>query len=329
MEGLPKSIPYVLPDHPPRIHSVPWFVVLAMFAFAACSVKGPMKTPPLAHMEGVQENFGVGDIVHLATGKVLSFDDLIERVASNQLIFIGEVHDNAEHHLIEVQILHALMIRHGLDTVAMEFFQVPQQATVNKYIEEHITEQEFLHELNWKDTWGFQFHFYRPLMMLIREREGKVLAINAPRDVVRKVARSGLDSLAPSERDQLASHIDLTNDRHRAFVLKAYKRHDHPDLKRFDHFYQAQCVWEDTIAENLADHLKTHDEKVVVFAGNGHIVNRFGIPERTYTRRPVSMATIMLYPLTGQTTLEKEMADYAWLTGNSSGGQTMTRPLKR
>ena len=85
------------------------------------------------------------------------------------------------------------------------------------------------------------------------------------------MARNGLESLEASERNQLASHIDLENERHRSYLRKAYEAHEHPDLRRFDYFYEAQCVWEDTMAENIAEHLKRHKERLAVFLGNGHI----------------------------------------------------------
>jgi uncharacterized iron-regulated protein len=85
-------------------------------------------------------------------------------------------------------------------------------------------------------------------------------------------------------------------------------------VKSFDYFYEAQCVWDDTMAENLTDYLKTGDKKVIVFSGNGHVQYKFGIPDRTLRRHPVPAATIVLLPLEESSTIEKGMADYVWLT---------------
>jgi uncharacterized iron-regulated protein len=303
------------------------FLIGAFFTINACSTGRPSR-PPLALIEGVSGHFRIGSIINMEMGKNLSFDQFIDQLGTKSLIFIGEVHNNPEHHLIQVQILQSLMIRYGIQSVAMEFFQQHQQRALDCYIDGSITEAVFLREVGWDKTWSYNYYFYRPLMLMPKEKGGKVLAINAPNDIVKKVARSGLGSLEPTERDQLATHIDLENERHRGYVRKVFENHAHPDLKRFDFFYQAQCVWEDTMAENIAEYLKKHEEKIVVFTGNGHIVNKFGIPNRTRKRITVPMATILLYPLTGPLTIKREMADYIWLTGDCSGSPSITHPKK-
>jgi uncharacterized iron-regulated protein len=302
-------------------------LIVVFFSINACSTGRPSR-PPHASIEGVSGPFRIGRIVCLETGKTISFDQFIDQMGNKRLIFIGEVHNNPEHHLIQVQILQALMNRNAPLTVAMEFFQQTQQPILDLYINGSTTEAVFLKEVGWDKTWAYDYYLYRPLMLMAKGKGGKVLAINAPNDIVKKVARSGLNSLEPSERNQLASHIDLGNESHRNYLRNIYENHTHPDLKRFDFFYQAQCVWEDTMAENITEYLKKHKEKIVVFAGNGHIINKFGIPNRALNRITVSMATILLHPLTGPLNIKREMADYIWLTGGCSVKHLMTHPKK-
>ena len=54
--------------------------------------------------------------------------------------------------------------------------------------------------------------------------------------------------------------------------------------------------------------------RLVAFTGNGHIVNKFGIPDRTVRRVPASMVTVMPYPLNGNETIDRAAADYVWFT---------------
>jgi uncharacterized iron-regulated protein len=270
--------------------------------------------PPTATIAGVAERFRPGQIVDLASGKVIAFEDLITNISSKDLIFVGEAHDNPDHHLIQIQILQAVASRSPSLTMGMEFFQKHQQPIVDRYIQGESTEKEFLEAVDWKKTWGYGYHFYRPLMQLARERRYRVLAINAPNNTVRKVARTGLKALEPSERDQLPKEIDLTQDRHRAFLHEIYKEHSPRDLKDFDFFYEAQCVWEEAMASSLAEHLASGKGRLIAFTGNGHIVNKFGIPDRTVRRVPASMVTVMPYPLNGQETIDRGAADYVWFT---------------
>jgi len=269
---------------------------------------------PLATVPGISRHFTIGQIVALNRGEVLSFEELVEKIAANDLIFIGEVHDNPEHHLIQVQILQALTHRGSRFALGMEYFQVPDQAEITRYLKGETTEEEFLRGVDWSGSWGYDYHLYRPLLLFAKGQGLEVLAINAPKEIVRKTARGGLASLSPDERSRLPQDIDLDNEAHRAFVLEAYKQRAHHELPNFESFYEAQCVWEETMAHNIADYLKDQKHKIIVLAGNGHIVNKFGIPFRTIRRVPVSMVTIMPHPLEGKTTIDKETADYLWLT---------------
>ena len=285
--------------------------LIILMSLSACA--GTKKSAPImATIPGVPGHFGIGQILDLKTGTVITFDQLIDQISSKDLIFIGEVHDNPEHHLIQVQILQVLMECCGPISVAMEFFEKPQQSTLDRYHQGELDEDEFLEEVDW----GSDYHFYRPLIRLAKQHGAAVLAINAPRKVVRKVARQGLKSLDEPERSEIAKEIDLGNEAHRTYVRKAYEQHTHGDLKQFDYFYEAQCVWEDTMAESLAEYLKEKGTKLVVFTGNGHIINRFGIPDRTVERIPVSTVTIMPLPLGHEVKIEKETADYVWLTAD-------------
>ena len=284
--------------------------------------------PPLASIEGVPGHFAAGRIIDIKAGTAIPFDQLIDRFKSKDLVFIGEVHDNPEHHLIEVQILQALMAAEDRLAVAMEFFHEPRQPVLDRYMKGDISEAVFLEDVGWSKGWAFSYHFYRPLILLTREKGKRLLGINAPHSIVRKVARGGLSGLESGERRQLAKDIDLDNSGHRLFVNEAYKDHPHHDLKTFDYFYQAQCVWEETMAENIAQYLKNNRGMLVVFAGNGHIIYKFGIPDRVLRRIPVTMATILLYPLTARSTLNKRMADYVWLTSGCSAGHLMRRTKK-
>ncbi len=285
------------------------------------------KMPPMASVEGVSRHFFVGQVIHVETGERLPFDQFIDQLASRDLVFVGEVHDNPEHHLIQVQILQALIARHGAITVAMEFFQKPQQAIIDRYIEGKSTETEFLKEVDWKKQWSFDYSFYRPLLLALKEKGGKILAINAPRDIVKKVARSGLNALESEERSLLPENIDLDNEKHRAYIQDVFKDDAHGILKNFEFFYEAQCVWEDTMAANIAESLEGADETLVVLTGNGHIINKFGIPDRASSRIPADMATVLLVPIEEGLTIAKDSADYVWLTGKYPRRRSFIHPM--
>jgi uncharacterized iron-regulated protein len=85
------------------------------------------------------------------------------------------------------------------------------------------------------------------------------------------------------------------------------------DKKRFpsfDYFYLVQCVWEEAMAETIAHHLGS--DGMIVLAGNGHIIHKFGIPDRVYSRTKADFRTIYLASAGSQA--ELSYADYVWVT---------------
>ncbi|MBN2032338.1 MAG: ChaN family lipoprotein [Deltaproteobacteria bacterium] len=258
--------------------------------------------------------FHRNQILDLSSGKAVSFSEFMDHISSFDVVFVGETHTNVEHHLIQVQILQALLARVPSLSIGMEFFEQDQQDLLDQYTMGDATEEQFLESVDWKTTWGYPFHFYRPLLLAAKQDRIPVLALNAPRNIVKKVAREGLDGLEERERELIPCELDLGNEAHRAYVLETYERHDSGNLKKFQFFYEAQCVWDETMARNIAEFIKKHSKKIIVFSGNGHISWKFGIPDRTKRRLPVSVVTIMPYQLHETVILEKDMADYVWLT---------------
>ena len=293
-------------------------LLLVLFALGISGCAGTSRRmamiPPVT-IEGLATRYHPGQIISLPEGRIISFEELISLLAQNRLVFIGEVHSDPEDHLIQVQILQALMEFNPSPDAAMEFFQRDQQKAIDRYFQGKISETQFLKEVDWRRNWGFPYRFYRPLVQIVRQRHRGLFAINAPREVVRKVARKGLHALTPEERNAVARHIDLTFPEHRAFLKKIFSKHRHGDLGNFEYFYQAQCVWEDTMAERITEILETGSRPLVVFAGNGHILNRYGIPERVASRTPVTMATLVIHRVQEPISFQKNGADFLWLTG--------------
>ncbi len=294
---------------------LPLILTVMILACQGCAMT-EMQVPPTATIEGVAGRFERGQIVDLRRGKAVSFEELIDDIAPVDLVFVGEAHDNPEHHLIQTQILQALWAQRGQLAAAIEYLPSSTQGTIDRYLHGELPEQEFLAETDWKGTWGFDYHLYRPLILTAKQIGGRVIALNAPREVVGKVARVGLEGLSNGERAELPPDIDLNDKAHRAYLHEVYQQHAHDRLKRFEYFYEAQCVWEETMAHHLAAHLAEDPGPVVAFTGNGHIVNKFGIPNRTVKRVSVSMVTIMPYPLHEGIDIKRETADYIWLTSD-------------
>jgi uncharacterized iron-regulated protein len=236
------------------------------------------------------------EIFRLPEGKKISFDQLLDDLNRTRVIYVGESHDQIEHHQIQVRFLQELLKR-GKDIVlAMEMFEKPQQSILDRWSHGFLTEEEFLNEIQWEITWGMDYQLYQGILNEVKSHSIKVLGLNVPKAWVRKVAQNGIEGLSPEDKKGLPE-MDLTDQHHRAYIASIYKGHQGGLAKDFEYFYQAQCLRDEAMAEAISDFLQSSEGKektVLVFAGNGHVVFNFGIPKRLHRRVSIPYQTIAL-----------------------------------
>jgi uncharacterized iron-regulated protein len=248
------------------------------------AVVAPTPTPPPAAARA--KDPAPGTILDHATGKAISFDALVDALAKASVVYVGERHDQAEHHAFQARVFEALLDRWKDERVAlgMEMFQTPAQEALNDYVDGTIDEKALLEKTEWATRWGFGWEMYAPMVRRARAEPSRVevVALNAPKEVTRAVAKGGLESLTAGQREALPP-LDLTDAGHRAFVLKAFGAHGASMPKdKFERFYTAQVIWEETMSSSVADWLNygKGNPHMVVVVGAGHVADRFGVPAR-------------------------------------------------
>ena len=195
------------------------------------------------------------------------------------------------------------------------------QSSLDLYSQGKINEKEFLQETDWNRVWGYPFQLYRGILSWARDRRLKIVGLNAPPAVVRKIARTGVSSLSPDDREQIAAKMDFSDSAHRAYVKQEYDQHLKGNIKNFESFYEAQLAWEETMAETLAKTLISADsaDRIVVLLGKGHIMHKFGVPQRTLDRAAHEYKTIIPIPIDySDRAIDADIADYIWVTQKST-----------
>jgi uncharacterized iron-regulated protein len=204
----------------------------------------------------------------------------------------------------------------------MEMFQRPFQDVLDQYLAGKITEAQLVEQSEYEKRWGFPWENYAPLLRFAKTNQLPVLALNTPTEVTRKVARSGLESLTTDERRYIPpfSEIRTDNAEYRQMVQKAYEQHHqvgHGNSTSFERFFTAQVLWDETMAEKIAQFLEANpDYQVVVLAGQGHIIYGYGIPSRVARRLGngnLVQRSVLLSPLEGTSSpTNKPVADFVW-----------------
>jgi len=239
-----------------------------------------------------------------------------------KVVMVGEIHTSVGCHAMQRWILERLLAAGKRPVVVVEWFQRPFQAALDDYVAGRADEKELLRRTEYERRWRFDWErLYAPLLRLCRDRGVRVLAANVRAEVSKAVLVHGLEGFRGDERAALPAGMVLDDRAHRRYVLARFeamrRRGILPDEK-LERFYQAQVLWDETMAESAAKAFKSlsPDEVLVFFAGAGHVGSRTAVPGRF--RRRSGVEPLVLLPLPADTPLkavtatDRASCDYAF-----------------
>jgi uncharacterized iron-regulated protein len=287
-----------------RPHWQLFVLISSVFLLLSCA-----GAPKMLTIADSDQTFPAGAIIDARSGQDIDFETLVNAMASVQVVYVGEQHTRPAHHRIQLQILEAMA---GLDlplAVGMEMFDRTYDPVLARWSGGELTEEAFLQQTHWYANWRYDFGLYRDLLLAVRDRRLPLYGLNLPFHLPAKIAAGGIDSLLFPDRQFIPEVLDFSDNRHRAYLEEVFANHRMPERTRFEFFYQAQVAWEETMAEAVAEHLG--DRRMLVIAGNGHIVKKFGIPGRAFRRSQAPFLTV--YLATAGDTVDLDAGDYIWV----------------
>ena len=258
------------------------------------------------------KRYDAGTIIETRSGRTITFEDLMADLHDVRIVYVGESHTDRAHHQVQLRIVKALAARDADLAVGMEMFDFTYQDVLDQWSAGLLNQEQFLAKTQWYANWRYDFDLYREILEFVQEQKLILVGLNIPFYVPSRIRVGGIENQQEVVKALLPENIDTSDPDHRAYLEEIYNSHQHrfKGSGNFDTFYEAQCVWEDTMAESIARNLGTG--RMAVLVGNGHIVFKFGIPDRVYSRNGATFRTIYL----AQAGSEVEMgyADYIWVT---------------
>lgn len=250
-----------------------------------------------------------------AEGNPVGVDAVVAAARRVDVLFMGELHGNPGAHDFQLHLLEAL-VRDAQDVarpliLSMEMFERDVQLVVDEYLEGIITEDQFLAAAR---PWENYRRDYRPLVELAREQDLPVLAANAPRRYVNRVARLGPEALDDLLPEALAWLPPLPypgpSEAYRAEWNRRMEAlaHGHAPAHGDDSALMAQALWDASMAwfihlaldrgrgsapEVPRDESPPAGPLVVHLTGSFHVEGGTGTPEALEHYRPGVMYRII------------------------------------
>lgn len=221
-------------------------------------------------------------------GEVLAGDALLDRIAAQAVVLLGEQHDQASHHRWQLDTLRALHQRRPQMIIGLEMFPRRVQPVLDAWVRGELSEEEFLRQSDWKTVWGFDPALYMDIFRFARDARVELRALNVEATLTRKVGRNGLDAIPPGEREGISTPANPSP----AYVSSleyVFSLHAAPHLSgsdtqkaaRLRGFIDAQLVWDRAMAQGLHAALSERPDALLVgLMGSGHLRHGHGVPHQ-------------------------------------------------
>jgi uncharacterized iron-regulated protein len=248
-------------------------------------------------------------LIDLASLEKTALTESAEHLKTNRLIIVGELHSNKDHHQMQLAVIKALHDAGAKVAIGLEMFRQDSQENLDQWISEDITPSDF--HKRYYDNWNYPWPLYSMIFNYARENNIPMVGLNISREITQQVAHEGFDSLSEDQKGKLQDVVCIVDEEYMAFIRKSFGDHFHGNLD-FINFCEAQLVWDNIMAINALDYLKSNPEKVMVLlTGAGHAL-KLGIP--TQIKKRSDLPHVVILPETpGYISLEKmtiEDADF-------------------
>ena len=252
---------------------------------------------------------GQARLVQTPALRSVRLEEAVADLASADVVFLGELHDNTEGHAVQLALTRGLADARGALIISMEMLERDVQRRLDLYLDGVLTEEEFLRGTR---QWGNYARHYRGAVELAKERGFRVVAANVYRPIASRVARKGL---AAGLGDPWAARsVDVSDGEYkRRFFDVMSEGHggaggSEPDAAFLERVFAAQCIKDATMAESMALAMAEAGEPApLVVHWNGRFHSDFGLGTVERLRRRVPDLNIAVVSMIETDDLDRDL----------------------
>lgn len=252
----------------------------------------------------------------LRSGKPATVADVVTTAKGKRFVYLGENHATAAHQNLHADVIRALADSGRQVVIGMEMITRPKQDALDDWVAGKLDEESFKTNVDWKNQWGFDYSFYKPIFDVAKERHLPVVALNVPREWVRAVGRGGYAALSTAARLQLPAELFLGNKDHRE-VFEALMGGHPMSGAMGDNIYAAQVLWDEGMADTALKYLERYpapNQVMVILAGSGHVMYRQAINYRIARRHGGDGITVVMTQSDTPVEVSKGLGDFVYVT---------------
>lgn len=210
-------------------------------------------------------------VLYNKNGKKMKYEKMISNIKNQDVVFIGESHNNPISHWIEYEITSDLGKINRL-ILGAEMFEADNQTPLTQYITSEINEKQLDSSAR---LWKNYYTDYAPLVEIAKKNYFPFIATNIPRRYASQVAKFGLESLdtLPANIKEWIAPLPIEYDPE----LPCYKNmlqmmpgHAGPNLPK------AQAIKDATMAYFISGHIRKGTQ-FIHYNGSYHSEQRQGI----------------------------------------------------
>ncbi|OOV94221.1 ChaN family lipoprotein [Pseudomonas sp. MF4836] len=265
--------------------------LLAVLLVAGCQ---GVALPPLPEAQRASE------IIELRSGRSLSTAELVERLAQAPRVIVGEQHDNADHHVLQLWLMRALASQRPQGSLLLEMLVAQQQSRVDT-VRQQLKSQGWPEDLPAALAWqpGWDWALYGPIVRFALAQPYPLLAANLDASEIRRIyaqppVLSGVHANSQAVKDLLQTQI---RDAHCGLLPESQ--------------VPAMLAVQQQRDRRMAERLLAAPVPALFFTGAYHARKDVGVPVHLADLGAAQGTAVLILAQQG-TPVAADSADYVW-----------------
>ncbi|WP_251048106.1 ChaN family lipoprotein [Halomonas sp. ISL-56] len=242
----------------------------------------------------------------------LANSDLLTTAAQQQVVLLGEQHDDIAHHRWQ---LHTLAGLHALRddlVIGLEMLPRSAQPALDAWIAGELDDNTLLEQTQWDEAWGFDSALYMPILAFARMAQIPLVALNIAPELRQRLVTDGWERVPADERFAIPPPQPASAS-YRSRLTEVFNQHAMgEDPESLERFIQAQLTWDTAMAQRLAEATES-GALAVGLMGLGHVIYNEGVAYQLNAMGINDTASLLPWQMSNCTLPDPTLADAVYI----------------